>query len=382
MLAAMLLACGSLASVATPAHAQQDSHTLLAVEASANPVVVDSLEFRGGTMGDLIESLRKAFAAEDRPFNAILRRNAANIPVGPLSLKRVTPGAAIQVSVDQWGQWTEVDGGEMVDRYRGFEVVQGPYGEPVYVLDGWEMRRPRQMISAEAPVEVYVIPLGDAIGLPMGLGPEERRARLKSVMSAVDAAVKFAGREGVETLVHEETMLLFVRGPKGEVESIRPVLEQAISEVARQAFQQGPAESGSTLRNQYRDVWYRLEQQQTEFKSANEQVERTRALRDRGQASDQEIASAELEVAQSRIEISMLRDKLQDVMRQMSERGVDLPDLGKNPWTDLDEVTPEDLKAWFSLLEAERLRRWNERADQRTSQEQRSRIRTPNPDPQ
>lgn len=203
-LASGLVALAVLAT-SSPAIAQ-DAQTPKAAQRISHMDFVIEVDFKGGTLRQFVEEIRKA--AGPHVVNIIMSHDANELEIPAMHVQSVDVGTALRVA-ERVGKITRIDG-----RNVSWDVSQiSGDGSPVYTIYHRVLPDspvPQRAEQAQKKTAVHTI-----TELTTGSGAMSA----DDVLSAIQAALAMDGGEEVKLAYHEETGLIFARvtGDQGSV---------------------------------------------------------------------------------------------------------------------------------------------------------------------
>ncbi len=217
-LAAALIASLALMGAAPSASIAQ------ADNAQTQPSPGVNVEFPGGTMEAYVEALRASSAS---PINVIFRNEAASLPVPKVQLRNVSVGTALEVAIPQRGAWSVMnDDGTMTDYIRGIDIIDAhsptnPAGfrpEPAFVINASERVREQAHRQVTRSTRIEIFALREAV---------DGQPQTRNLLHAVDLALDLdQSPQKAEIKLHEDTMLLIVRGSDAQIDAVKDVIQR------------------------------------------------------------------------------------------------------------------------------------------------------------
>ena len=197
-----------------------------------------TLEFPGGNLAAYVELLREKF-----DVNAVVAPDVSDLPMPPLSLKKVSRGTAMNLIEAMSRSLSGDSGGVSVNALADQE------GNPVYIVD-LRATVPQAVAQAGIPAIPPRIPraLRGSLGVPVagpGAPQTVRTVRVYSikvltqpvpgrgelglppddVLTAIDTALGLSGDESAQVKYHPETGLLFVHGTPSQLEAVGTLIQ-------------------------------------------------------------------------------------------------------------------------------------------------------------
>jgi hypothetical protein len=309
-----------------------------------------SVEFRGGTVGQYIDTIKAA--AKDHAVNVVASRAAMEVQIGPISLRDVsvyTALSAIRSAAGRDTQWA-------VDR------LVSPGGKTVeaYALEFQpQLPGPTRVSSTDVGISVFslrdlVEPLpGDPAGVQLVKPPEV-------VLTAVKAALDLMGDRGNPDMkFHEDSGLLIIHGNAEQTNAVRQALDQIRDDIGRR---RSAAKATATPQVDYDSLQAELKKRQVlrnqalrDLERGDTELQRMRKMVEAGQASGNELPAVEakLDEARSRVEMTDIEiDRIQKVLKAADQAGGPQPEQGPAAGKSVAvyDLPPVDAKAREQLI--------------------------------
>lgn len=333
--------------------------------------IVD-INFRGGTLSEFVEAIQAA--AHPEPFNVMIPREAADIPMPPVAMRQVSAEAAIRTAA--FGRQSGTD--EMITIV---EVSRGiTDGAPVFAVNFRRFtsgQRGQAPAQTEPPVEttVEVFSLSELIRpeLIRPLPDDSAGVTIKpeTILSAIESAVAISGEREAEAATirfHEESGMLLVRGTHQQVFAIDRILRLLKGEFERRrliAWETKEAERSraaelSELEGELSRARRDLDRLAPVLLEAERALEEMERMHETGHVSAQQRREAEARVAEWRTQREQLlksiersearqrelRGKFADAATRVYPAGAVRPDRGNGPdlLTFIRAITPEPVE--------------------------------------
>ena len=344
-LAAAVLSSAGLAQVPSQAEVtrMRERGFAPAQEPVSGPLV--SIEFKGGTLGDLVKAVR---GATKEPVNISLQGDAGSIPVEAMSLREVSVGSLLSAALGARAGQPELRGdGSAQTTTLNTEPGAGG-GAPIFVITRREgvpqgMGYPVNMRGHEPITDVLSI---QKMVTGEGALPPE------VVLTAIDTGLAM-GEAGPRPQIkfHKDSGLLLVRGDQNQVALVGEIVRRmqkdydtrGSDQVKRKQMQIG-------LTAELRQAEVELRHTETECNIQSEKFARAKASVDAGQAPAEALAGVRLDLSRSEAARDMARINIERLKAQ-ADAGMPV-DAGDNAPDPRDERI-KALEARIGELEAE-----------------------------
>lgn len=357
---AVLALCAALASLSPPPALAQDSPTPGGAVARSTPPFTVTLDFPGGSLANYLDAIRRA--AGHNPANIMIRGDAADIQIAPVSLRDIT--------IDQA---TELIAGPHSEGPRRYHVETSRYAAEsaagaaylVVIHDAGDA-------AAVRPSRVSILTLRDLI-CPLPGDPRDSTVPAEVALTAVEAAVAVAAPEGQRSKIqfHAESGLLVLAGPPEAISAAEEVLDRIRSDVrarrerSRELLRDRGLSDPTELERRVVDAQANLraagieaEQARAELRVAQARFDEMNTLLAAGSVPPSEARDAELKVANAHaalelkeVEVERAAKAFEHWQRALKDQGERTADDG----SELDALRQENamLMDRVSVLQAQ-----------------------------
>jgi hypothetical protein len=284
-----------------------------ATELPPGPLV--TVKFPGGSLRDYIGAVQKAAAPAD--VNVVPPPDANDVKLPEISLKGVTVRSALEAV-----QWAVFDNAGS-SAYQVYVNVNDGDTSPVYAV--YRTNNPtvldaRRRAQEHGQQQIEVFSIRELIEPRPGTNNEQANAARSNVLGAIETALRMQqddGQQPPDVKLHQETSLLIVRGTPDQINIVRNVLARMRDDAERQgASTRSSAARDRERTSKIRKLTSSIELQKKELEFRQKRMTRQRELVEKGQASTDDVATAELEAARAQTMLSQLIQELEDVQKE------------------------------------------------------------------
>jgi hypothetical protein len=294
--AALLAASAGMAQQqpgGAPSHVRSSSD-------AEGPVI--SIDYKGGTLGDFVASLRNS---TKEPVNISLQGGADKIPVSALNVRNVSVETALQAAlgprINQ--QQMNADGTAAFIMFN--EISGGGGGLPVYCVAVQGSMGPPRVPSADR-VEVYSI---------QRLITGDNKISPDVVLTAIDTGLALepgAGASKPQIKFHPDSGLILIRGEAADVRLAGDIVNRMVNDHeqhAKDAARRRAAEIDRTARMRRLEIEGRMAE--ADLAAAKARLDQLNKLADAGQVSGDERARAQADVMKAQAQLEIVRVEMQ-----------------------------------------------------------------------
>lgn len=278
------------------------------------------LEFPGGPLSDFVAAVR---AASPDPTNIVLQPGSETVPVPPMTLVDVSVESALRAALEPLFIESEVGPDRELVKITITMVMPEPDVRPVFIIS----RRTAPAPHKQSPrsTEVFSIQRLVMGAERDGITPVPERV----ILEAIDAGLALSQHgesPRPEINYHKDSGLLLVHALPADVRLVQDVVKRLTEDYIIRASEAVQARRHKIERAaEMAKFEVRMNLAKQRLSVAESRVEQFRKLAEQGQGSMQEMAQAELALAEARAEYDLASIDLNRMREEAELRNVPMP---------------------------------------------------------